>query len=269
MTVQLSVRQTPADLGDALAEIAIDHIVDARTAGRRILIGIPAGRTLVPVVDALAARLSDRPVDLDHVVLVLMDDYAIPDGAGFRLPDATAHYSCRHFGEVVRAQLSDAVGPRAGIAEADLWSPDPADPAAYDRDIAAAGGIDLFFVAVGVSDGHVAFNPPGTALTSRTRIIDLAESTRTDNLGTFPEFTSLDDVPRHGVSVGIGTMLDARTVVLVAHGAAKSTAVQRILEADRFDPAWPATFVHEHPAASLWADAAAAESSTAGQSVDA
>lgn len=269
MTVQLTVRPSSAELGDALAEIAHTRILAAASAGRRTLIGIPAGRTLVPVIDALASRLARDPVDLGHVVLVLMDDYAIPDGDGLRLPDVAAHYSCRRFGEDVRRQLSDAAGTHTGITEDHLWSPDPADPGAYDGAIAAAGGIDLFFVAVGVSDGHVAFNPPGTPLTSRTRIIDLAESTRTDNLGTFPEFDSIDDVPRQGVSVGLATLSDARTIVLVALGEAKAMAVQRVLDADGFDPAWPATFVHGHPDASLWVDAAAAGSHAVGQAVDA
>ena len=80
-----------------------------------------------------------------------------------------------------------------------LWLPDPADPDAYDERIAAAGGIDLFLLASGAGDGHVAFNPPGTEAAARTRVVALPDSTRRDNLATFPTFGGeLDAVPRTG-----------------------------------------------------------------------
>jgi glucosamine-6-phosphate deaminase len=232
--------QTVSTLATALVDDLAGAI--AGTSGP-LLIGVPAGRTLGPVVPVLVDRL--RGAALDHVVLVMMDDYVV-DG---RLAPEHAHFSCRRFGLDVAAAI--------GIGPDQVWSPNPGDPAAYDARIAAAGGIEVFLVAIGASDGHVAFNPPGTTLESRTRIIELADTTRRDNLGTFPEFGSLEAVPTQGVSVGLATILDARRLAVVAHGSGKAAAVRRTLDSPDFDPDWPATLVHRHADVQLYVDAAA------------
>ena len=120
--------------------------------------------------------------------------------------------------------------------------------------IEAAGGIDTFLLASGASDCHVAFLPPGSARKGRTAVVELAESTRRDNLVTFPEFRSLDEVPREGVSVGLGTITRARALRIVLHGREKRTAASRILAHDGFERGWPATVVHDHPDAEIWLD---------------
>src|SRR5438477_24821 len=132
-----------------------------------------------------------------------------------------------------------------------------ADPAAYDERIVAAGGIDLFLLASGASDGHVAFLPPGSPLDGGTTVVPLAESTRRDNLATFPEFSSLEDVPEYGVSVGLGTIRAARSVRLVLHGADKREATAKLLALEDYDPAWPASVVHVCADAEIWVDQAA------------
>lgn len=235
-----------------------ERIVAARAAGSNLVIGVPAGRTLTPMIEALRDQLRENPIALDGLLVILMDDYALRSGDTWRAPDVTAHYSCRRFGEWMIAELSGAVAPLAGISEDHLWSPSPADPASYDEAIESAGGIDIFYVAVGASDGHIAFNPPGSALNSRTRIIPLAVSTRTDNLRTFPDFASLDEVPTHGVSVGIATIAGAREIEMLAFGEGKAEAVRRVLHATDFDIEWPASFVHIHSAARLFLDREAA-----------
>jgi glucosamine-6-phosphate deaminase len=169
----------------------------------------------------------------------MMDEYA---GAP---PDA--HCSSRGFA------VRELAGP-LGLREDQVWLPDERDPAAYDERIEAAGGVDLFLLASGASDGHVAFVRPGSPRNGRTSVVELAETTRRDNLATFREFASLDEVPTHGVSVGLGTIADARVLRLVLHGAGKRNATRRLLELDSFDPAWPASIVHEHPDAEIWVD---------------
>ncbi len=100
----------------------------------------------------------------------------------------------------------------------------------------------------------MAFLPPGSPRDGRTDVVELAESTRRDNVATFPEFDSVEDVPRHGVSVGLATIADARSVRLVLHGAGKRYAADQVLARDRFDPAWPASIVHECRNAEIWLD---------------
>jgi len=226
------VFETPEALGEALAGLIIERAA-ART---RFLLGCPTGRTPRPVYAALARR----KVDLRHVTLVMMDEYLV-SGAW-----ATEPWSCHAF---VRQNMAFGAG--------DVWFPDPADPAAYDRRIADAGGIDLFVLASGASDGHVAFNSTGSPRDSRTRIVPLSDQTRRDNLQTFPGFGALENVPRHGVTVGIATIAEAREAVMALTGASKRLTLQRILAAAAYDPAWPATVIHECARRGIFADAAA------------
>src|SRR5690606_32844684 len=112
----------------------------------------------------------------------------------------------------------------------------------------------------GASDGHVAFNPPGTPLDSRTRIVELAPSTRRDNLSTFPAFASLDEVPTHGVSVGLGTIARlSRRVVLVMHGSHKRHAATRLAQCSDFTPDWPASVIYRCSQPLVLLDRAAAQ----------
>jgi glucosamine-6-phosphate deaminase len=162
----------------------------------------------------------------------MMDEY-LP------VPPTSAHFSCRGFAE---REL-----PRAR----EIWMPDPDDPPAYDDRIAEAGGIDLFLLASGASDGHVAMLGPGAPRDGRTSVVPLAESTRRDNLATFPEFESLGEVPTQGISVGLGTIADARALRMVIHGEDKRGAIDRLLSYERFDPEWPASIVHDHDDAEI------------------
>jgi glucosamine-6-phosphate deaminase len=193
-------------------------------AARPRLLGCPGGRSLLTTYRHLPA--------LPTTTLVLMDEY-VP------VPPTSAHYSCRGFAE---RELPPA---------RELWLPDPARPGEYDARIAAAGGIDVFLLASGASDGHVAMLGPGAPRDGRTAVVPLAETTRRDNLLTFPEFESLDEVPTQGVSVGLQTIMDARALRLVIHGEDKRAAIDRILRLDRYDPAWPVSIVHEHDDAEI------------------
>ena len=229
----LSVFETPEALGEALATLIVERAAEAATAGRRFLLGCPTGRTPRPAYAALARRNAD----LRHVTLVMMDEYLVA-GAW-----ATEPWSCHAF---VRQQMSFGAG--------EIWFPDPADPAAYDRRIADAGGIDLFVLASGASDGHVAFNSTGSARDSRTRVVPLSDQTRRDNLQTFPGFGALENVPRHGVSVGIATIAEAREAIMALTGASKRLTLQRILAASGYDPSWPATVIHECARRAIFVD---------------
>ena len=243
-------------LGASLAVEIVEGIDAARAAGRRYLLGCPGGRSARSTYQALSQRV--RGADLSHVVIAMMDDYVLPtaDG-GFEHCPADAHYSCRRFArEEIAAPLNE--GAAVGIPDEQVWLPDPRDPVAYRARLEDAGGVDLFIVASGASDGHIAFVKPGTPLDSDVSVIPLADTTRQDNMATFPDFTSLEEVPRHGVSVGLGTIRDvSRQVRLVIHGEGKRLAARRVLEADDFDPAWPATFIHRCRGAQIWLDEAA------------
>jgi glucosamine-6-phosphate deaminase len=253
MTRRVLTFPSPEALGEAVAED-----IATRLAARpgRFLLGCPGGRSPRPVYAAFARLSVERDLDLSRLVIVMMDDYLT---ASFDHVPADAHYSCRRFArQEIHAVLNAGLGASQRIPDGNVWFPDPADPAAYDTRIEAAGGIDLFLLASGAGDGHVAFNPPGSPRESRTRIVPLAEQTRRDNLATFPDFTGLDQVPTHGVTVGIATIAQARASAMVAWGADKQKAWGRLSAATDFDPSWPATVWASCPDATLYADHAAA-----------
>lgn len=145
-----------------------------------------------------------------------------------------------------------------GLAPEQVWVPSADAPDAYERRLADADGFDVLLLGCGAGDGHVAFLGPGSPRDGRTAIVELAESTRRDNLATFPAFESLDAVPRHGVSIGLGTIADARRVVVALSGEGKRAAASRLRSTQAFDPAWPASIVHDLPAGEIHLDAAAA-----------
>jgi glucosamine-6-phosphate deaminase len=260
MHVLPEIHHSPDALGRAAAGIIADGIAAAGRDGRPYLLGCPTGRSPRPVIQALADEVRTRRLDLSHVVLVLMDDYVTrgPDGAFQRVPAHLPH-SCEGFGRRhLAAPLAQAAARAGRSPEPTLWLPDPADPAAYDQRIAAYGGIDLFILACGASDGHIAFNPPGSARDSITRVIELTEATRRDNLITFPAFPDLDAVPTHGVSVGIGTIAElSKAAVMVVHGRDKARAYQRLSTATDYEPDWPATILTACRRPRLLADHAA------------
>lgn len=253
------VFDTPDDIGTYVAERILRGVSDARDAGRRYLLGLPTGRTPRPVYKAMAAQLMRAPQSLTHITLVMMDEYLLETEDGFAYALAVGAPSCHAFtrDEIV-GQLNAALPLEFRIGDEQVWFPDPRDPASYDDRIAAAGGVDFFLIASGAGDGHVAFNPPGSALDSRTRIVTLSEQTRRDNLVTFPGLGTLDDVPRYGVSVGIATIVESRDAVMVAWGEGKRETVRRMIEASRYEPDWPATLIHASVLAELLVDRTAA-----------
>ncbi|MGW3954229.1 6-phosphogluconolactonase [Streptomyces sp. NPDC004752] len=270
MRVSPIVFPDPEALGRRLAaEIAVE-IEEAARAGRKYLLGCPGGRSAASTYRALADEVAARGLDLGHVVIVMMDEYVEATASGahgreYRTVDPELPHSCLRFGRVeIVGRLNAAAGAGRGITPERLWLPDPADPGAYDRQIAEAGGIDLFLLASGAGDGHIAFNPVGSAVDSPTRLVELGEQTRTDNLATFPTFGGLDDVPRYGVTVGIGTIrVQSKRVVMVAHGRDKGRAVHRLTHAEGYEADWPATIFVDCTQPRLYLDQAAVTASAA------
>ncbi|MFV2063069.1 MAG: 6-phosphogluconolactonase [Chloroflexota bacterium] len=246
----------PAALGMALAQEIVAGIDAARDEGRPYILGCPGGRSGRSTYQALATLLAGA--DLSHLIIAMMDDYVVQGShGGWQHVPADVHYSCRRFAEVEIVAPLDALADVAVPAN-NIWLPEPADPEAYRDRLDELGGVDLFIVASGASDGHVAFVKPGTPIDSGVSIVPLAQSTRHDNMATFPEFTTLAEVPTHGVSVGLGTITNvSKSVRLVIHGVGKQTTAARVLAATDFDPAWPATFIHRCRNAQIWLDEAA------------
>lgn len=261
MTARLTVHTSPDAVGDAVASRILAGIERANESQSRFLFGAPTGRTPRPILAALAKQLEARPRDLSRVTLVMMDEYLVERGRKLSWAPRDSDFGCHAYvwREYLPA-LNTSLPHVAQLPEESVWFPDPDDPAEYERRIAQAGGVDFFLLASGTSDGHVAFNQPGSARDSGTRVVPLSDTMRRDNLATHPAFGALENVPKFGVTVGIATIAAARAAAMVVWGAGKRETLRRLSAATRYDPQWPATVIHEVASGEIVADDAAAQS---------
>ncbi|MEH0634156.1 6-phosphogluconolactonase [Streptomyces bottropensis] len=252
-----------SQLGENLASIIVTGILQAKQSGKPYVLGCPAGRSGRTTYRALSRMIAREKIPVDHLFIVLMDAYVSRVENSFEQIPKGWHCSCHRFAEEeIIGPINLAAPQGSGIPDDHVWVPDPNSANEFDAKIGSIGGIDLFLLASGSTDGHVGFNPPGSSRDSRTRVLELAESTRRDNLKTYPDFDSLGDVPRYGVTVGISTIADlARSAVLITCGTEKATTFNRLSSCVKYDESWPASVIWDCRNPSIFSDAAAAGTS--------
>ncbi len=244
------------ELGLAAAHIALEGIQQAAREGRSFILGCPGGRSPRSTYQSLAALIAESHTSINHLFIAMMDEYAWQDPDGnFHNVDPDSHFSCVNFAfseifEVLNADLAPALRmPRTQVLYPLAQAPD-----AYET-LLQELKVDLFLLASGASDGHVAFNGVGTSRETGTRIAALSFETRTDNLGTFPEFNSIDEVPVFGVTVGPATIASvSKSAIMLIQGDHKHQAYLRISEAQGYEEDWPATIALECQNSRLFAD---------------
>lgn len=206
------------------------------------VVGLATGSSPLPVYRELIRRHRAGRVDFTGVRAFLLDEYlGLPEGH----PQSYRSVIRREFTDHVG--LSDVRGPDGDTADADRAA------ARYEAEIEAAGGIDVQLLGIG-TDGHIGFNEPTSSLRSRTRVKTLTAQTRSDNARFFE---APDTVPHHVLTQGLGTIGEARRVVLVASGSAKAAAVAAAVEGP-LSAFCPASVLQWHPEATVILDEAAA-----------
>ena len=225
-------------------DLVADAIVALLGAKPTAVLGLATGSSPSPVYAELVRRYARSQVSFARAVAFTLDEYlGLPPGH----PQAYRNVIEREFASQVDLPAANLHTPN-GQAE-DV----PAACAAYEREIAEAGGIDVQLLGIG-SDGHLAFNEPGSSLASRTRVKTLTPRTRADNARFFG---SPDEVPHHVLTQGIGTILQARHLVLLANGDGKADAVRTAIEGP-VSARCPASAMQLHPHATVVLDEAAA-----------
>ena len=226
----------------ALAAGAIEALL---RSGRPVVLGLATGSSPLAVYDELARRHREEGLSFAHARGFMLDEYV---GLAADHP------------ERYRTVIETEIASRVDFAPGAVQGPDglaedlPAACAAYEAAIAEAGGVDLQILGIG-TDGHIGFNEPGSSLASRTRIKTLTEQTRRDNARFFDG--GLDAVPHHCLTQGLGTIMAARHIVLLASGSAKAEAVHQLAEGP-VSALWPATILQHHPHVTVLVDEAAA-----------
>ncbi|MBI2144470.1 6-phosphogluconolactonase [Candidatus Woesearchaeota archaeon] len=238
--LNINIFKSPDELGKAVAGIILQEY---KKKGRLVL-GVPWGTTPIPVFTAFADAVRERNIDISNLHFVMMDEYVTQSGSGYLYVSEEAPYSghCH-----MKAGLLDKLPVKQSLqAKANLHFPEPASPEQFDVYIKSTlGGVDIFLVATGAEDGHVAMCGPGTPLEASTRIVKLPETVRDYNFKKMKEYfgNSISNVPRFGISVGLNTILEARKLLFIAHGSSKARIVERLAKAGMFVKDCPVTFL--------------------------
>jgi glucosamine-6-phosphate deaminase len=233
---------------DAVSREAARLVADAVAAKPDLVLGLAAGETQIGLYRALVRRHRAGGLDFARIVTFNLDEYL---GIAEEHPASFRRFTAGHLLDPVGHPREKAHAP-AGL---------PADCAAqcreYERAIIGAGGINLLLLGIG-ANGHIGFNEPGSSLHSRTREVALSAET-VAAIRRRGVFGPGEPVPQRAMTMGIGTILEARRLLLMASGSAKAAAIAAAIEGP-VTPALPASALQRHPDATILLDAAAASS---------
>ncbi len=243
--MRLIIRETPAAVADWAARYVRHRIQTfAPTAARPFMLGLPTGSTPILLYQRLVRFYQARQLSFQHVITFNMDEYV---GLPAAHPQSYRSFMYRHL-------FSHIDLPDAQIHILDGNAPDPAaECQQYEERIKSLGGIELFIGGIG-EDGHIAFNEPGSSLQSRSRLKTLAHSTRMANARFFDH--DVTKVPKHALTVGVGTITDAREVMILVQGDQKAVALQQAIEGS-VNHLWTVSALQLHPYSIMICDEAA------------
>jgi glucosamine-6-phosphate deaminase len=229
VVVQVLIGRNYGDLSERAAAI----VEEAIRAKPQLTLCLPTGSTPKGMYRELIRRHREKRLDFSRVNFFHLDEYS---GLRPDHPQSFRVYLWREFLNYVNVRRTN------------VYLPDEN----YEETIRRAGGIDLLISGIGVN-GHIAFNEPGSPLDSRTRIVDLSESTIDAIRSSF----SPADLPRQAITMGLGTILDAERIVLLASNSRKASIVARALIGD-IGSEVPASIVPLHPHSTIIIDEEAA-----------
>ena len=240
-TIPTYLVETQAEANETLAtEVA--ELIAERDGGATL--GLATGSSPIGLYSELVRIHGAGELSLKEIASFNLDEYM---GLGPSHPASYQAFMTKHLFAETDIRLTETHFPpsdESGLGEA---------CAKWEDTIRAAGGIEWQLLGVG-RNGHIGFNEPGSPFDSRTRRIELAQSTREANARFFE---SIDEVPRYAVTMGIGTILEAKRLRVLAFGDTKTDILARVLRGDN-DESIPLNALRLHSDAALYIDAAAA-----------
>jgi glucosamine-6-phosphate deaminase len=232
-----------------ISQWAADYVVQkinaaAPTAAKPFVLGLPTGSSPLGMYRALVAAHQAGRVSFEHVVTFNMDEYVgIPQDH----PESYHSFMWKNFFSHIDIKKENVHILNGNATDLE------AECAAYEEAILTAGGIDLFLGGIG-PDGHIAFNEPGSSLTSRTRMKTLTTDTIIANSRFFDG--DVNKVPKTALTVGVGTVMAAREVLILVNGHGKARALQQAVEGC-VNQMWTITALQLHPKGIIVCDEAA------------
>ena len=224
---------------DRMSKWAAEHVIkrinEAKpTKEKPFVLGLPTGSSPMGMYKALVKANKEGRVSFKNVLTFNMDEYV---GLPEEHPESYHSFMAKNLFDHIDCPKEN-IHILNGNAE-DLT----AECAHYERMIAEAGGIDLFLGGIG-PDGHIAFNEPGSSLASRTRVKTLTTDTIVANSRFFDN--DVNKVPKHALTVGVGTVMAAREVLILVNGHNKTRALQAAVEGP-ITQMWTISALQNHP----------------------
>lgn len=202
---------------EAAAELVARMVAKDVRAKPELVLGLATGRTMEAVYALLAQMQGDDKLDFSRAKSFNLDEYV---GLPASDPHSYRYYMNEHLFSKVNIDLANTYLPNGAAQDLD------AECAAYEENIRKLGGIDLQLLGIGRS-GHIGFNEPLSALLSRTRVKPLTPTTIEQNQGLFDK---PERMPKRAITMGVGTILDARRCILLATGAEKAEIIAKAVE---------------------------------------
>lgn len=218
-----------AQLSEKAASVISEHL---RSKPDPVL-GVATGDTPIGTYKELVRLVKQGNLDLAKLKTVNLDEYVGLDSSHSK---SYWKYMKDNLYDPLNLSYEQALIPDGKAADLQR------ECVEYERKIADLGGIDLQILGIG-RNGHIGFNEPFTPFDSKTHIVQLTENTRRANARFFE---SENEVPEQAITVGISTIMKSKSIILLASGTEKASAVDALLSG-KVNPAWPATILNEHP----------------------
>jgi len=227
---------------DEAVAVVASMIAEKVSAHPSSVIGLATGRTMIPVYESLAKLTLESKVDLNSAFFFMLDEYyGLPDGH----PSSFKYFIKKHVIDPLGLKESQFAFPPVHAEDGGIH---------YEQSIKEAGGIDLQLLGIG-TNGHVGFNEPGSSPNSETRKVALTPETIEANKDQFVD----ELIPKEALSMGLGTILEAKSLVMLATGKSKAPIIKHLLN-HHDDLNCPATFLKNHPHFTVVLDPEAASS---------
>jgi len=239
--VKIRVFETPADVARAVGQ----RVADALAARPSLVLSLPTGRTPIAAYAELRRLHRSGAADFSRAASFNLDEFA---GVAPSHPGSFRAYMEQHLFSGVNL-APERIHFLDGAAR-DLDT----ECERYEAEVAAAGGLGLQLLGIG-ANGHIGFNEPGAELAARTHRVTLADSTRRDNAALFGGDPA--NVPREALSMGVGTILKATEIVLIATGERKAQCIEQTVHGP-VTTRLPASFLQLHPRVEFYLDRPAA-----------
>lgn len=248
--IPVKVYQRTAEANRTLAMEIAELISEKTKKGQKTVLGLATGSTPVGLYRELIRLHQEEGLSFANVITFNLDEY---HGLEKSHPESYWRFMHEQLFNHVDIPASQINLPDGTVSRQDVF----AHCRAYEESIALAGGLDLQVLGIGRT-GHIGFNEPGSSSDSRTRLVTLDTVTRRD---AARDFLGEENVPRHAITMGVGTILEARKIVLLAWGEAKANVLARAVEAAP-NPELPASFLQMHENCLFVTDVAAASNLT-------